>query len=39
MCILSPKIVECGRHLNIETITWAGLEEVSGSAGHFTAKI
>ena len=39
MCILSPKIVECGRHLNIETITWADLEEVSGSAGHFTAKI
>jgi len=39
MCILSPKIVECGRHLNIETITWAGLEEISGSAGHFTAKI
>ena len=39
MCILSPKIVECGRHLNIETITWAGLEEVSGSSGHFTAKI
>lgn len=39
MCILSPKIVECGRHLNIETITWASLEEVSGTAGHFTAKI
>jgi len=39
MCILSPKIVECGRHLNIETITWADLEEVSGSAGNFKAKI
>jgi heterodisulfide reductase subunit A len=39
MCILSPKIVECGRHLNIETITWADLEEVSGSAGNFTVRI
>jgi len=39
MCILSPKIVECGRHLNIETITWAQLEEVSGSAGNFQVKI
>jgi len=39
MCILSPKIVECGRHLNIETITWADIEEVTGSTGHFTAKI
>jgi len=39
MCILSPKIVECGRHLNIETITWADLEEVSGSAGNFKIKV
>jgi heterodisulfide reductase subunit A-like polyferredoxin len=39
MCILSPKIVECGRHLNIKTITWADLEEVSGSAGQFTVKV
>jgi heterodisulfide reductase subunit A-like polyferredoxin len=39
MCILSPKIVQCGRHLNIETITWADLEEVSGSAGNFKIKV
>ncbi len=39
MCILSPKIVECGRHLNIETITWSDLEEVSGTAGKFNVKI
>ncbi|UCC22747.1 MAG: FAD-dependent oxidoreductase [Planctomycetota bacterium] len=39
MCILSPKIVECGRHLNIETITWADLEDVSGSAGDFKVKV
>jgi NADPH-dependent glutamate synthase beta subunit-like oxidoreductase len=31
--------VECGRHLNIETITWSDLEEVSGSAGNFKVKI
>ena len=39
MCILSPKIVECGRHLNIETITWSELEELTGSAGRFRARI
>ncbi len=39
MCILSPKIVECGRHLNIETITWADLEDVSGSVGNFKIKV
>jgi len=39
MCILSPKIVECGRHLNVQTITWANLADVSGSAGNFKIKI
>lgn len=39
MCILSPKIVECGRHLNIKTITWSHLEEISGQAGNFNVKI
>ena len=39
MCILSPKIVECGRHLNIETITWSQLEAISGTAGNFKARI
>ncbi|MHC4395136.1 MAG: FAD-dependent oxidoreductase [Planctomycetota bacterium] len=39
MCILSPKIVECGRHLNIETITWADLKEVCGSVGNFKIKV
>ncbi len=39
MCILSPKIVECGRHLNIEVITWADLKSVTGSAGNFTVTI
>jgi heterodisulfide reductase subunit A len=39
MCILSPKIVECGRHLNIEIITWAELVDVKGQAGHFKIDI
>jgi formate hydrogenlyase subunit 6/NADH:ubiquinone oxidoreductase subunit I len=38
-CILSPKLVEAGRHLNIELITYADLESVEGEAGHFTVKI
>ncbi len=39
MCILSPKLVEAGRHLNIQLITSAELEEVSGEPGRFKAKI
>jgi len=39
MCILSPKLVECGRHLNIEVITYAELKEVNGEAGRFKAVI
>jgi len=38
-CILSPKLVEAGRHLNIELITYADLESVRGRSGHFTVKI
>jgi heterodisulfide reductase subunit A-like polyferredoxin len=39
MCILSPKVVECGRHLNIETITWSDLEELSGAPGRYRVKL
>ena len=39
MCILSPKLVEAGRHLNIQLITNAELEEVSGEEGRFRVKI
>ena len=34
MCILSPKLVECGRHLNIEIMTYAELESVEGEPGN-----
>ncbi len=36
MCILSPKLVETGRHLNIEIITCAELESAQGEAGKFS---
>ncbi len=39
MCILSPKLVECGRHLNIEVLTYAELESLEGEPGHFTARV
>jgi heterodisulfide reductase subunit A len=39
MCILSPKLVECGRHRNIETITYADVLDVTGELGHFKVRI
>ena len=39
MCILSPKLVEAGRHLNIELLTHAELQAVEGEAGHFTVTV
>jgi len=39
MCILSPKLVECGRHLNIEVMTCAQVAGVSGQVGNFTVRV
>ncbi len=39
MCILSPKLVECGRHLNIELMTMTELMEVEGEVGNFTVRL
>jgi heterodisulfide reductase subunit A2 len=39
MCIMAPKLVECGRHLNIEIITYSDIESVEGSAGNFKVKV
>ena len=39
MWIISPKLVEVGRHLNIELITYADLESVEGSPGNFKVRI
>jgi heterodisulfide reductase subunit A-like polyferredoxin len=39
MCIVSPKLVEAGRHINIDIIPSAELISLEGSAGNFTARI
>lgn len=39
MCIISPKLVEIGRHLNIDILSYSELEEVEGEAGNFNIKI
>ena len=39
MCILSPKLVECGRHLNIESMTQTDILDVAGNAGDFKIKL
>ena len=39
MCIMSPKLVEVGRHLNIDILTTADLESISGEPGNFSVKI
>jgi NADH:ubiquinone oxidoreductase subunit E/NAD-dependent dihydropyrimidine dehydrogenase PreA subunit len=39
MCILSPKLVECGRHLNIELLTHSDVQKLEGEPGKFTATI
>mgnify|MGYP006278243305 FL=1 len=37
--MISPKLVEVGRHLNIELLTNTKLEALEGQEGDFTAKI
>ncbi len=39
MCIVSPKLVEAGRHLDIEIITNSELVSLEGEAGLFKATI
>lgn len=39
MCILSPKLVECGRHLNIDVMTYSEILEVKGEPGNFKVKV
>ncbi|MCP3900031.1 MAG: FAD-dependent oxidoreductase, partial [Desulfobacteraceae bacterium] len=38
-CLILPKLVECGRHLNIELITLAQVAKVEGSAGRFNIQV
>ena len=39
MCIMSPKLVEVGRHLNIELITLADITAVRGEEGRFEVDL
>ncbi len=39
MCILSPKLVECARNKNIDIITLADVEGISGAVGNFEVKL
>ncbi len=39
MCIMAPKLVECGRHPNIELLTCSEIEEVSGKPGNFNVRV
>jgi heterodisulfide reductase subunit A-like polyferredoxin len=38
-CIVSPKLVECARNLNIEILTLSELADLKGEPGHFKATI
>ena len=39
MCIVSPKLVEVGRHKNIKLFTHSEVKDLAGDAGSFTATI
>ncbi len=39
MCIMSPKLVEVGRHPNVEIMTLSEIEDISGTPGNFTVNI
>ncbi len=38
-CILTPKMMDVGKHPNIELMTYSEVEEVSGSIGNFKVKV
>ena len=39
MCIVSPKLVDCARHLNIEIISYSDIESIEGEPGNFTVTL
>jgi len=39
MCIMSPKLVEVGRHPNVEIITLADIKDIKGEKGNFDVEI
>ncbi|NIS70366.1 MAG: FAD-dependent oxidoreductase [Proteobacteria bacterium] len=39
MCIMSPKLVECGRHINIQVVSNSAVESVEGGPGNFKVTL
>ena len=39
MCTLAPRMVDCGRHLNIEKLTYSEVESIDGEAGNFNVRV
>lgn len=39
MCTISPKLVDVGRHPNIEVLTRADVLQITGTVGHFKARV
>lgn len=39
MCTMAPRLVEIGRHKDIEVITLSDIEKISGNAGNFEIEI
>jgi len=39
MCIISPKLVECGRHLNVEIHTLSEVTGIQGEPGNFNVSL
>ncbi len=39
MCIISPRLVETGRHLNIDLMVDSEVEKIAGQAGDFTITV
>lgn len=39
MCMISPKLIEVGKHLNIELLTYSEVDSIEGEEGNFTVKV
>lgn len=39
MCTLSPKLVECGTHPNVEILTLSEVDNIKGEAGNFNVTV
>jgi len=39
MCTLAPRLVDCGRHQNVEKLTYSEVLGIEGQPGHFRARV